>query len=430
LHALVAEAKRRALRRRVLLAVAVVVLAGGAAGAVVVAHPFGWLESSASAVDYQPGYLITCSGCRLIAWNAPPVTVSASSRSGAWAVGSGIAWHWDGQAWRSVPAPPGVDLQSVTSLGPDEAWAVGSGTLTEHWNGTKWVAVPVAARLSGQSLLSSVSAAGRRNLWALGTVSTGRKPPPYALKESPLLLRWDGTAWLRQALPWASGRMAGEKVVATGPSSAWVVAEALPSRAPGSSVLQFWNGTTWHAVPAPFGPKDPILGFTATAWDDAWAVGSYAKNEYGVLGSQPLAAHWDGSRWQMTPLPARPGPYGSLLTDVVSIRPNDVWAAGLIQRVHPYEAFGPSMFMVHWDGQRWTAAPGSVGSDFFSSATLAAASDGTAWAITNCGDDNVVLRWSGVRWKVVPHPPDQQARMAGPGLGPRPTSSCASRSGG
>ena len=41
------------------------------------------------------------------------------------------------------------------------------------------------------------------------------------------------------------------------------------------SRIEHWNGSRWRLVHAPFGSNDALVGFSATAWNDAWAVGSY-----------------------------------------------------------------------------------------------------------------------------------------------------------
>lgn len=86
-------------------------------------------------------------------------SVSAVSSNDVWAVGlnhavsthrteQSLIEHWNGSAWSIVTSPdPGKDndLQSVTALSANDAWAVGnfftggrSVNLIEHWNGTAW----------------------------------------------------------------------------------------------------------------------------------------------------------------------------------------------------------------------------------------------------------------------------------------------------
>jgi len=83
--------------------------------------------------------------------------------------------HWNGIAWRQVPAPSfpgGGSLNGVTASSPADAWAIGqvgkiSGpqpdTLILHWNGIAWSRLP---GMSGTLLGVAASASG--SAWAVG----------------------------------------------------------------------------------------------------------------------------------------------------------------------------------------------------------------------------------------------------------------------
>jgi hypothetical protein len=427
LHALVAEAKRRARRRRIFLMVAVIALAGGTAAAVYATHASGRAESSPATVHYWPGGLRGCGRCHVQRYNAPPASVFASSRGAAWVVGwsQRLMWRWDGRAWRSVPRPKtGALPLSVAPIGPSDAWAVGGSTL-EHWSGTRWTVVHLPAGLVRRSALEAVSASGPRSVWAGAgfEVAKGHRPA------GEFLLHWDGVAWRKQRIPLPVPTGVA-KVAATGPSGVWVVPVNAWTQRQGD--FEYWNGSVWRSVPAPFGLTDPVSGFSATSGDDAWAVGSRAKiKRGGVFGDPvPLAAHWDGTAWRFTPVPSPPGHTVSVLSDVAAVSPTDAWAIGQSQRVTPNRAFAPKLFMLHWDGSSWTIVPGSAHSSLYDSTPkISAASDGTVLAIGNCGNDNITLSWNGSRWTVVPHPPDQRWQARHPARFGRLTS-CASAASG
>ena len=117
--------------------------------------------------------------------------VAATSSTNAWAVGqfdpgSGfrpLIEHWNGRAWKSVPAPsPGpasvAVLNGVTALSARGAWAVGAytslntnHTLIEHWNGTRWSLAP-SPSLGISATLTSVSSSGN-TVWAAGYYENG-----------------------------------------------------------------------------------------------------------------------------------------------------------------------------------------------------------------------------------------------------------------
>jgi hypothetical protein len=236
----------------------------------------------------------------------------------------------------------------------------------------------------------------------------------FSRKARPLLLRWNGTSWRRQPLPWARPGVEPDKVVATGPSSVWVV-----SRQDESSVVEHWDGARWHSVPSPFGPSDPIADFSATAWNDAWAVGSWGVGQGEGNYSHPLAAHWNGASWTFTGIPSLPGSNSAALESVIAVHPDDVWAMG------PSEHFvfgddtigeeGLQAIFLHWDGRSWKILPGTSRASVAALATgITAAPDGSVWAIGNCLVDNLVLRWNGKEWVTVRHPPDEHWPSSAP----------------
>jgi len=161
-------------------------------------------------------------------WSITPVpqaavgvleSVSATSASDVWAVGAGqqsgqstVALHFDGSSWKlvTVPTPVGTSggLFAVKALSPTDAWAVGesfpnaggSGTiLTDRWNGTSWqvVTAPPVGGPGALSALSSVDAAPRTGVWAVGFWVT-------AAAGNSVVLHWTGTAWTQETPPSAS----------------------------------------------------------------------------------------------------------------------------------------------------------------------------------------------------------------------------------
>lgn len=445
LDPLIAEAKRRARQRRMLLVAAVVLaLAGG--GATLALRPFGLLRTPARSTPtrFVPGTLATPVGGPVLDFTRAGVSaMSAASRSDAWIVGS-VAWHWDGRAWRTVPLPKGrLDLWSVAAVAPDDAWTVGArgdGTLArshaliEHWNGTRWSAARLP-RLPG-SFLFGVSAAGPRSVWAVGATYRSNRAGRFVSRWTrPLLLHWNGASWRKQPLPWGRHALTLDKVVATGPSSVWVVSTGQQEPSGSPSIIEHWNGTRWQSVRPPFGRSDPLMGFGATGWNDAWAVGSYAQGGNPVVKySHSLAAHWNGRSWRLTHVPIRGGDNNSVLTDVAAVRPGDVWALGQSQHLqllgnNGLSATGTATFLEHWNGREWQLAPGAAPTVYDGQPAVTATRDGSAWAMGTCFADNFIIRWTDGTWVFAKHPPDRHWRK---GLAPSPqrrsTPSCSSSS--
>ncbi len=133
--------------------------------------------------------------------------VTATSSRNVWAGGATgftghdttLIEHWDGTAWTVVPSPtPTGDAQvlGMSATRRTDAWAVGMArgdtcdprciTFIEHWNGTAWTPVPSPSPGTGYlDALFGVSATGRHNAWAVGTIGYSRT----------LMVHWNGRTW-------------------------------------------------------------------------------------------------------------------------------------------------------------------------------------------------------------------------------------------
>jgi hypothetical protein len=148
--------------------------------------------------------------------------LSAGSATDMWAIGAytfdsggslhskNLAWHWNGTAWTAMAAPsPGITsagtsgLTGAAAISPANVWAVGftettnaQATVSVHWNGTSWarVATPNPGGINGSALVA-VAATGPGNVWAVGSYNT--HPDPIDEVPNTLILRWNGTRWIR-----------------------------------------------------------------------------------------------------------------------------------------------------------------------------------------------------------------------------------------
>jgi hypothetical protein len=386
--------------------------------------------------DYRVGAVGSGASVPGLPYTVPVLwDISAASQQAAWIVGSisprALAWEWNGTRWRNVRMPRlsgDAELHAVATLGPGDAWAVGSHSgssdqfrvsraLVEHWDGTAWTVITVP--VPEPATLWSVSASSVTDVWAAGVTyqrdSRGKFP---ADGSRPLLLHWNGVSWQRVALPWSQGGLELDKVVATSPSNVWVIQTG--GQDVRSILIEHWNGKQWRLIPAPFGPRDPIRGFTTTSLTDAWAVGGYRRSGH----SRTLAAHWNGRAWQIAPTPNRNT--DSVLTDVAAVAPDDVWALGQSQYLKitksPADCRAPSCgteiqqtwpvaLFEHWNGERWELVPGAAPQMWEGPTGLAVTKDGTAWAAGGCYWDDVITRWNGTAWQIARHPPDRYWRL-------------------
>ena len=109
-----------------------------------------------------------------------------------------------------------------------------------------------------------------------------------------------------------------------------------------------YDGTKWTQVASvggsiatnQFFELNSIYGFSA---NNIWAVGDYQYKVDDSARYTPLIIHWNGSQWQVNPVPNQPpniGPFSGFLQEVGGSSPSDVWATG-------------ANVVYHFDGSAW-----------------------------------------------------------------------------
>lgn len=222
--------------------------------------------------------------------------VSADASNDAWAVGSyddptaGASFtlieHWNGTSWTIVSDPGGSlndsTLNSVVALSPSNAWAVGEyfggtaggfGTLIEHWDGTSWSIVSSPNASTADNDLTSLTAVGPNDIWAVGYQDSPTSSLPMSLTE-----HWDGTSWTvvpgftdgtnNLALQSDSAVPGSQQILAVGHEFVGANTVTLALR---------WNGTGWTRVSTSnqISTTNELYGVAAVSATNAWAVGSY-----------------------------------------------------------------------------------------------------------------------------------------------------------
>jgi len=121
--------------------------------------------------------------------------------------------------------------------------------------------------------------------------------------------------------------------------------------------------------------------------------------------------HWNGTTWTRVPSPS-PGT-DSQITGLAAASDGSAWAVGnTFSRTST-----TSPLILHWNGTAWTLVPNpSPAGSFLDS--VATASDGSAWAVGYTGTGTSVrmlmLRWNGTAWTRVPSPyPGPGAALSG-----------------
>jgi hypothetical protein len=290
--------------------------------------------------------------------------VAARSASNAWAVGSTAAStghdrpilaHWNGTAWKTVSStalPSRGALYGVATF-RGGAWAVGQAGVLVHGGvprhllvrlkGTTARRVPVPGPADGT--LAGVAATSATNAWAVGVTTR-----PGA--DTPLILRWNGTAWKVSPLPSTVGHGAFtgvaatsrsnaerlEGVAATSASNAWAVGSTGSSR----TVILHWNGRAWKRVPSPNpshsqAGRDFLAAVSAKSADNAWAVGTTAD--------AGLAVHWNGHSWKQVAT----APGGSLVSVCFIPATRHAWAVGSTASGTGHA----TPLILRWNGTAW-----------------------------------------------------------------------------
>ena len=250
--------------------------------------------------------------------------VDAMSAQDVWAAGhvrrpagspttTVLLLHYDGTAWSVVPtgnsAPnsPASLLNDVDMVSSSDGWAVGSSqpagapaqALIMRRQAGKWLRVPTPPTVAPGSELTAVHAVSAQDAWAVGwqLLANGLR--------APLVLHWDGTAWLSESAP---------------------------------------EPATNRAI--------TLIGVAAAAASEVWAVGADCPKGSDPSTCRPLALRRTGTVWH--PVPTAGG--GTALTDVIVLSPTDVWVVG-------YDGINPgdeTEHVEHWDGHEFVSDDGTA----------------------------------------------------------------------
>jgi hypothetical protein len=343
--------------------------------------------------------------------------VAAISSNDVWAVGitsngglnQTLVEHWDGTSWQVIPSPniPNQhnQLNAVTAIpgSPNELWAVGEAgpsALTLHWDGSQWSIVP-SPNAGTVPKLTSVVAISANDVWAVGW--TGSNSGPVTLTE-----HWNGSTWSVVPSPNPSpesNRLLGVTALAAG--NVWAVGDFIAPRGNGQVLILKWNGASWEQVPGdntgPSGLGFSLNAVSAISGTDIWSVGS---------NSHTLAEHWNGTEWSIASSP-NTGIGDNILNGVSASASSDVWEVG-------YYSFGieKRTLIEHWNGAAWDIVPSPNTNKRLNQLNgVAVISSSDAWAVGNASSGNaldqttLILRWDGAHWSIIPSPSPGTARL-------------------
>ncbi len=340
----------------------------------------------------------------------------------------------------AVQPTPNVSVQgnvlsAVTSIAPDDVWAVGfrgnatnynqARTLAEHYDGKAWTFVPTPNPNPGNCpdpslALTGVATVASNDVWAVGFRNQNFTCTSLF---QPIAMHWNGTAWTYAFTPPLSraGNNALNAALALGPADVWAVGYQSGPLQAVQTLVEHYNGSSWSVFPSPNANStgNVLNAIAAVSPTDIWAVGDQVAPNLPVL---TLTEHYDGTAWTVIPSP-NPVTSGTLdqnvLTGVIVLAPNDVTAVGYIL---DFTRQRKLTLIEHWDGSKWSIVPSPNPSTASGSLNIlnaiAAISPTNIYAFGyfsngSTGGQTLTLavHYDGRSWTVVPSPTPARAQQ-------------------
>ncbi|GCE31782.1 hypothetical protein KDA_72660 [Dictyobacter alpinus] len=239
---------------------------------------------------------------------------------------STLTEHWDGKQWRSVASPnvSGANannfLYGVAASRANDVWAVGeanakqskSSALLEHWDGKQWSLVASPNVVQGANHLQNVTSLSPNDAWAVGSVNINNQ------SATPLIEHWDGKQWRLIDSPNVAGHVnALTGISASAPNDIWAVGTSIdPKSGDSRPLLEHWDGKQWSMLPdvglVSDGGLQSVIALSPT---NVWGAGSQINDQSKEV---PLLEHWDGKQWSIVASPNSQAD-GSSLNTIIRI---------------------------------------------------------------------------------------------------------------
>jgi hypothetical protein len=275
-------------------------------------------------------------------------------------------WNGSQWQTMTVPAPlsGGGSLSSVSCVNAADCTAVGSrnagdglATLVEHWNGSAWSIVPSPTPGGGIPLFTSVDCGAAGRCVAVGVVLT------ESFSERAFSAYSRGGRWYLARLPLPDFTEIAEVTsvsCATATSCFAVGRYGLVTgdrRQIVKAFLGHWNGSRWQRRAGAKIPGDPELAMlsnvSCSSATRCFAFGQYVTGDpqSGPLQLRSIFERWNGRDWRFVPS-----------DNLIPISPVEVSCRSGISCYAVGSDFGLTGSVpgiAHWNGHRWTRA--SVG---------------------------------------------------------------------
>ena len=314
--------------------------------------------------------------------------------------------------YSAIHLPPGLQIDQITGLISGPLNAVGTYHVTvtatdasgpSNSTTFTWTVGPAGAGTWQIQPIPDPTPGFSSDLWGvsctLGTACTvvGDSGTGATLAE-----RWNGLSWQIQPTPTpAPGTSSVLKGVSCTSATACIAVGYNRDNSSGSEVAQVesWNGSSWQIqpIPTPTGPTSSVLqGVSCTSASACVAVGYEFPNSGGSPPSLAFAEVWDGSSWQIQSTPSPTGTTTSHLNGVSCTSATACTAVGDYTTNTEMKAW-----VERWDGSSWQlqTAPGeptTLNSVWCASATACIAV-GDEW---NSGWYGFAEVWDGSSWQL------------------------------
>jgi hypothetical protein len=314
-----------------------------------------------------------------------------------------LAEQWDTDGWsvRATPSTGAADttLAAVSCSAPNACSAVGStqagqglaypgSPLVERWNGSAWSmeAMPEPSGAGLSEYLTGVSCPSAERCVAVGFYSVNGEGTGTIAAD------WNGTSWSLQTFSYASAQLLSVSCASAGSCTA-------VGQFGGQTAADHWNGTTWTPLRPP-NPTTPqpgdglvAVGCTSDPTRGCQSVGTEASGDFSV---STFGVGWNGRAWTLEPTPS-PGNHAALLGVSCGIVNACVAVGG-----HSVSGVGDLPLIGLWNGIGWTARSGPLVRGTLDGVSCTDPNACTAVGLTETDSRGLPLieRWNGMSWRV------------------------------
>jgi len=180
------------------------------------------------------------------------------------------------------------DVQVVAASSTSNVWAAGAmwpcpanaGQAMLHWRGKSW----------GSVTFPNFNNDGIRSL------STSAANNAWALNEDGTILQWKGSSWAQNGTPPAGDQL--NAIATSSPKLAYLVGSVQnPTTFKNSPVVLRYNGTAWAPAPMSKGLVGIQLEYVAMHGKTAWAIGSRYNTTHDI--NHPVVMRSTGGTWSV-----------------------------------------------------------------------------------------------------------------------------------